>query len=139
MRIRHVYGLGALCGAVMLGMLATPILGQVRARVDPLEPCCSIKSIDTRTLTVVVTEIKTGCALEFGVNTADGLKAFTVGASLSLDVSNLHPAPKMSSTGQAASGASSPDACGSNVGRYASTKTCFEQKGGKTVPVPCTK
>ena len=35
MRIGYVYGLGALCGAVILGMLATPIVGQVRARVDP--------------------------------------------------------------------------------------------------------
>ena len=51
MRIRDVYGLCALCGAVMLGMLATPILGQVRG-----ESCCSIKRIDARTRTVVVTE-----------------------------------------------------------------------------------
>jgi len=137
MRIRHVYGVGALCGAVMLGMLATPIVGQFRK--DPLAPCCAIKRIDARTRTVVVTETATGCSLEFGVNSADELTAFKVGAAMTLDVKLLHPEPQMSSTGQAASGAGGTTSCGSNVGRYASTKTCFATVNGKVVSVPCTK
>ena len=95
--------------------------------------------IDARTRTVVVTETATGCALEFGVNSPEELKAFSVGALISLDISKLHPEPQMSSTGQAASGTGGTTSCGSNVGRYASTKTCFAVVAGKTVSVPCTK
>lgn len=133
MRISYAYVLAAVCCGAMVGILATPIGGQGR----PQEPCCSIKKIDARTRTVVVTETKTGCSLEFGVNSADDLKAFSVGAALNVDASKLHPEPPPpSSTGQAATGTTG---CGSNVGRYASTKTCFAVVQGKTVSVPCTK
>lgn len=53
------------------------------------EPCCNVKSVNTRTLLVTVTDKSTGCAYEFQAKTAADLADLKVGADIRLDVKGL--------------------------------------------------
>src|SRR5687767_5485740 len=69
--------------------LSTAVLGISIGVLARSEPCCSIRSIDTRTRTVTVTEKTTGCTYEFQAKTAQDLLGLSAGGNISLDVKRL--------------------------------------------------
>lgn len=117
------------------------------------EPCCTVKSINTRAATVTVAEKGTSCSYEFKAKTAKDLEGLSVGADISLDLSHFRgavrpggrdlgskapsdkvnrptrptPGEPVARPGGASSSrgvaATGTTSCGSNVSRNAKTKT----------------
>lgn len=105
------------------------------ARVDPLEPCCAVVSINTQTGVVTAKVTATGKTFTLTDLTAAQAGAFKVGATLDL----VCAVPPNSGTGVVGSAATSTN-CGSNVPRNADTrpKNCVAtNSAGVEIKIAC--
>lgn len=104
-------------------------------RVDPLEPCCAVVSINTQTGVVTAKVTATGKTFTLSDIPAGAIGNFKVGATLDLACA----VPPNSGTGVAGSAATSTN-CGSNVPRNADTrpKNCVAtNSAGVEIKVAC--
>jgi hypothetical protein len=73
--------------------MALSMLGLTGSAVDvvgiPAEPCCSVVSINKRTLTVRVSETGTSCTYEFQVKNAKDLEGLEAGKAIAVDLKAL--------------------------------------------------
>lgn len=140
MRIRFIAALAVASCSTVLMIGLTPALS---AQQDG-DPCCSIKSINARTMMVTITEKATGYTYEFKANEENDLRDLRPGAAIRLDLKGLARLPgpvSAKSKPGPASPAGGTTSSGTNVGRNEDTKPgskCYvktEDKGW--VQVPC--
>jgi hypothetical protein len=129
-------GLG-LAAAVSGAILAAQVTsGPAKSpRTDPLEPCCSVVSIDLKAGTVTAKVTATGKTFTLTDITAAQAGGFKVGARLDLACA----VPPNSGTGAVGSAANSTN-CGSNVPRNADTrpKNCVAtNSAGVEIKIAC--
>ncbi len=116
-----------LAGAVILA--AQVSTGPAKnSRVDPIEPCCNVVSINTQTGEVTARVTRTGQTFTLSDIPAGALGSFKVGATLDLACAVPPSGATTGASGNAASSGSPTTAtmttngCGSNVSRTANTK-----------------